>query len=80
MGGTSSLNKPVAFCSFCAVSLPRPERKAEKSSETKLGPEGLDVRFLKLLEFGFEAINLTVSPKNNQCQAPGDSDCFTFLL
>lgn len=77
MGGTSSLNKPVASSSSCDVSLPRPEHKAGKSSETKLGPEGLNVQFLKLLEFGFEAINLPGSLKNNQCQSP---DCFTFLL
>lgn len=54
--------------------------RAKNSSETKPCPEGLDVQFLKLLGFGFGATNLIIPLKNNQCEAPGNLDCLTFLL
>lgn len=72
----SSLNKAMASRFSCGVSQRRPNLK-QKNHEPKSGPEGLHVRFLK---FDFGATNLTVSLKNNQCQIPGNLDCFTFLL
>lgn len=45
------LDQPVASGVSCAVSLPRPACEQKKSPETKPVPEGLDIQFLKLLEF-----------------------------